>query len=482
MMIRHSGIACVLWAVPATVLCAVLAPRVAFGEEAQASPDAGAATSPEDSIPFTTAGPPPTGPGMGGEEPALPSRTTGVSVTDEGAIAIDVYGGVRDLYKIAVPLPGGLQGPALTVQSVASRDLELSSLFKVLDPRSFLADPDQTGFDVDAWRAVGAQGVIQGEVSKAGAKVRLELKLHETARGQAPVLARTYNGSDEDVRNEVHQFVNEVINYFTGEPGVFGSRILFSRYLGRGHKEIFSVEMDGSNLQGHTNNGSINVLPAWGPGGGGFYTSFVNGWAQVFRTGRREPVLGRSGLNMGVAVAPGGGQMAVVLSEDGNSDIYLANLDGSGLRNITNHPAIDVSPSWSPDGSQIAFVSNRHGSPQIFVMDAGGGGAHRVTYAGSYNQTPAWYPRGDTPLIAFTGADGGTYDIFTVNAGGGGITRLTQAQGRNSDPAWSPDGRLIAFWSSRGGIHLMTPEGLNQQLILRGHAETLRWGPVGLTR
>lgn len=464
------------------MLCAVLAPRAAVGEQAQASPDAGAAASPEDSIPFTTAAPPPAGPGTGAAEPALPSRAAGVGVTDEGAIAIDVYGGVRDLYKIAVPLPRGLQGPALTVQSVASRDLELSSLFKVLDPRSFLADPDQPGFDADAWRAVGAQGVIQGEVSKAGAKVRLELKLHETARGQAPVLARNYTGSEDDVRPMVHQFVNEVINYFTGEPGVFGSRILFSRYLGRQHKEIFSVEMDGSNLQGHTNNGSINVLPAWGPGGGIFYTSFVNGWAQVFRAGRREPILGRASLNMGVAVAPGGGRMAVVISEDGNSDIYLANLDGSGLRNLTNHPGIDVSPSWSPDGSQIAFVSNRHGSPQIFVMDANGGGARRVTFAGSYNQTPSWCPRADTPLIAFTGADGGTYDIFTVNAGGGGITRLTQAQGRNSDPTWSPDGRLIAFWSSRGGIHLMTPEGLNQQLILRGHAETLRWGTVGLTR
>jgi TolB protein len=489
-MRRRTDIGRSLSAFLVMLLGTALAPLSASGEQGQASPEPGqppagesSTASPEDAIPFSTAAPPPAIPEEGeAPEPALPARTAGVSTTEEGAIEIDVYGGVRDLYKIAVPLPGGLQGPASNVQSITTRDLELSSLFKVLDPRSFLADPDQGGFDVDAWRAVGAQGVVQGEVTKAGAKVRLEMKLHETARGQAPVLARNYTGSEDDLRGMVHQFVNELINYFTGEPGVFGSRILFARHLGRQHKEIFSVEMDGSNLQGHTNNGSINVLPAWGAGGGVFYTSFINGWAQVFRTGRRDPVLARSGLNMGVAVAPGGGRMAVVVSVEGNSDIYVGNLDGSGLRNLTNHPAIDVSPSWSPDGSQIAFVSNRHGSPQIFVMDAGGGGAHRVTFAGSYNQTPSWCPRADTPLIAFTGADGGTYDIFTVNTGGGGITRLTQAQGRNSDPAWSPDGRLIAFWSSRGGIHLMTPEGLNQQLILRGHAETLRWGTVGLAR
>jgi TolB protein len=381
-----------------------------------------------------------------------------------------------------VPRPSGDSAIGNSAQSIATRDLEISSLFKVLDPRSFLADEEGSGFDADAWRAVGAQGVVQGEAAVTGGKVQLSFKLFETARGTTPVLSKRYTGGQDEVRTMVHAFVNELIGYFTGEPGIFGSRIAFSRTIGRGHKEIFTVEMDGSNLQGMTSNGSINTMPAWIPGGGLFYTSFINGSAQLFRTGRKAPVLAEDGLNMGAAVAPGGGKMAVVLSRDGNSEIYLANLNGSGLRNLTKHPGIDVSPTWSPDGSEIAFVSNRHGSPQIFVMSSGGGAPRRITFAGAYNQTPSWCPRGDQPLIAFTGADGGTFDIFTVPSSGGNITRLTQAQGRNTDPAWSPDGRLIAFWSSRGGIHLMTSDGLNQQLIARGHAETLRWSAVGAAR
>lgn len=490
---RKYWILILAWVAPVIVFATALAPELAHGEQgepvATPEPEEESPTPPaegeEAEQPEAVEGPLPIPAEVESTEPALPERPAGgLSTTAEGAIEIDVYGGVRDLYKIAVPPALGQPGAAKQVQAITTNDLEISSLFKVLDPRSFLADPEEEGmgFDADAWRAVGAQGVVKSRVRITGSKVQLQMRLYETARGGRPVLARTYNGGQNELRSLVHRFVNELINYFTGEPGVFGSRILFSRAHTRRHKEIYSVEMDGSNLSGHTSNGSINVMPAWGPGGSIFYTSFVNGWAQLFRLGRREPVLGDAGLNMGAAVAPGGGRMAVVVSRDGNSDIYLANLDGSGLRNLTRHPSIDVSPTWSPDGSQIAFVSNRHGSPQIFVMDSSGGGPRRVTFAGSYNQTPSWCPRADTPLIAFTGADGGTFDVFTVNAGGGDISRLTQSQGRNTDPAWSPDGRLIAFWSSRGGIHLMTPEGLNQQLIARGHAETLRWGTVGIAR
>ena len=43
--------------------------------------------------------------------------------------------------------------------------------------------------------------------------------------------------------------------------------------------------------------------------------------------------------------------------------------DGSNLRNLTNDPARDFSPSWSPDGRHIAFVSDRDGNEEIYVME-----------------------------------------------------------------------------------------------------------------
>jgi hypothetical protein len=34
---------------------------------------------------------------------------------------------------------------------------------------------------------------------------------------------------------------------------------------------------------------------------------------------------------------------------------------------------------------------------------------------------------------------------------------------------------MLAFYSTRGGIYVSSPEGLNQNLIVPGVAETLRW-------
>ena len=204
-----------------------------------------------------------------------------------------------------------------------------------------------------------------------------------------------------------------------------------------------------------------------------FRAEFAN--LEAFETRVTAPyeVLRADGLVMGAAF--GGGRMAVVLTRDGNSEIYLGSPDGSNLRRLTNDPGADITPVWSPDGSKIAFVSDRSGGPQVYVMDAGGGGQRRVSFQGSYNTGPSWAP--DSQTIAYAGRTGGASDIYTVNLAGGAARRLTEGQGNNTDPTYSPDGRLIAFSSSRGGIFLMNQDGLNQQRILPGVAEGLRWEP-----
>lgn len=399
------------------------------------------------------------------QEEDLPARTP----------VIDVDSPERALYRIAVPnlLGDSRMGPQGA--EVLRNDFRLVSLFEVLEARSFLADLEAEGLGMSPgpWQAVGAQGVIKGQVTRQGNQITVEMRLYELARGTSPTLSRTYTGGAGELRQFMHDFANEVLRVLTGRAGAFGSRIAFARRRGPGRKDIMVASFDGESVSRVSSGNGVAMLPAFGPGGIWYSVLSENGMF-ITRTGTRErPLIGGDGLNMGVSVC--GNRVYFSSTRHGNSEIYSANLDGSDVRRLTNHPGIDVSPACGGPGGLIAFVSSRHGSPQIFTMNANGGNVTRVTYRGSHNQTPAWCPRADEgPLLAFTGRSG-NYDIFTVNLRTQEYTRLTQGQGENKDPAFSPDCRMVAFHSSRGGIFLSSPEGLNQNLVIPGHAETLRW-------
>ncbi|MFC1660194.1 prolyl oligopeptidase family serine peptidase [Gemmatimonadota bacterium] len=50
------------------------------------------------------------------------------------------------------------------------------------------------------------------------------------------------------------------------------------------------------------------------------------------------------------------------------SNLWIADTDGSRVRQLTNGTWSDFSPAWSPDGERIAFLSDRDGSTQIHVL------------------------------------------------------------------------------------------------------------------
>lgn len=183
-----------------------------------------------------------------------------------------------------------------------------------------------------------------------------------------------------------------------------------------------------------------------------------------------------------------------------NADIYGIRTDGSGLVNLTDHPAADNQPAWSPDGSQLAFRSNRDGDPEIYVMTAVDGRVTRLTFHPGLDGEPAWSPDGGR--IAFRRSEffgdfigpghpapssqPAPSAIWVMNADGSHPLRLTRnPEVRDVHPSWSPDGTRLVFErlnvnSSRVDLVMVDVDGNPERVITPwgGDPQAIRAGVI----
>jgi TolB protein len=145
------------------------------------------------------------------------------------------------------------------------------------------------------------------------------------------------------------------------------------------------------------------------------------------------------------------GRIAFVSTRDGNGngDIFVSDLAGDRVLNLTQDPAPDRHPSWSPDGSQIVFASRRNDNWDLYLMRADGSGLRRLTSDLGYEGEPEWSP--DGKQIAFSAMREQNLDIYTLDLASNEQRRITDHESADSQPTWSPDGKRIAFTSWRDG-------------------------------
>ncbi|MBI3180863.1 MAG: PD40 domain-containing protein [Myxococcales bacterium] len=366
-------------------------------------------------------------------------------------------------------------------------DFTACGLFQVLDRKSFLADTKEgvtaSSINFASWSNVGAEALVKAQLASDGESIRGDLRLFTVATGRED-LKTSESAPADQVRRLAHRLANAVYKHLTRETGPFESHLAWVKKTSQG-KDVYRSDWDG---RGATllASGGFNVLPALAPdGASAAFTSFRRGKPEIFlhRGGSSTPVVHAGRMATGVAFSPDGRRIAYSQADGESAQIWVAQVDGSNPRQVTNTPFfINSSPTWSPDGRRLAFVSNRGGSPQLYLQSADGSGeAKRLTFQGNYNQTPDWSPRAD--LIAFTARDErNAFDLFTVNVETGKVNRLTQDQGNNEEPSFSPNGRLIVFTSTRNGwpqLFVMMFDGNNQSPLPmeRGSHTTPDWGP-----
>jgi TolB protein len=141
----------------------------------------------------------------------------------------------------------------------------------------------------------------------------------------------------------------------------------------------------------------------------------------------------------------------------GGAKLFVSNLDGTDLRQLTSGPGDDEFPVWSFDGNHIAFVSTRSGSENVWVIRADGSEPRNLTKNTASNIHPAWSPDGKRIIFCSTLGGNGIYDLYVMNADGTGLVRRTDNElAWDTFPSFSPDGRKILF---RRLMRARTPEG-----------------------
>ena len=159
-----------------------------------------------------------------------------------------------------------------------------------------------------------------------------------------------------------------------------GARLLFNSARGAGSRpagasaawgqDIYSIGLDGQDLQRHTHCPVSCTYPALSPDG---------------RTLAYRESLPRPGLTQD-------GQAAAF-----DSEIMVADLSGGPARSISDSPAFDAWPAWSPDGQRLYFGSRRGAGPGlIFRADLNGGVVQPVTQTLYTDRFPAVSPDGRT--------------------------------------------------------------------------------------
>ncbi|HYF62426.1 MAG TPA: LpqB family beta-propeller domain-containing protein [Herpetosiphonaceae bacterium] len=94
--------------------------------------------------------------------------------------------------------------------------------------------------------------------------------------------------------------------------------------------------------------------------------------------------------NLFPRVSPDGSRVAFTSSRDGNSEVYVMNIDGTGQIRLTNSSAEDLAPSWRLDGAKIAFDSNRDGNWNVYSMNLDGTGQAQLTNNSSDDRWNIW--------------------------------------------------------------------------------------------
>lgn len=221
--------------------------------------------------------------------------------------------------------------------------------------------------------------------------------------------------------------------------------------------ELYSVGIDGSNLQRLTHALGYDAEGAYSP----------DGTKIVFASNRDAYSRELSDEE----------KARLEIDKQYFCDIYVMNADGTEVRRLTSTPGYDGGPFFSSDGTKICWrrFDEKGERAEIMVMNTDGSDQRQLTHLGAMSWAPFFHPSGEY-LIFTTNLHGfDNFELYLVRADGAGEpVRVTETEGFDGLPVFSPDGKTLSWTSTR------TPDKTSQIFLAEWNHETARRA-LGLT-
>lgn len=249
-----------------------------------------------------------------------------------------------------------------------------------------------------------------------------------------------------------------------------------------GDNEIYTVNANGSAPIRITTSAGEDRDPSWLPGAGRIafstnrdgnfeiYSMLFNGTGLVRLTNT-------SGLTFNSNIEPAwsfdGTKILFASNRVGNKfHIFSMNADGTGLTQLTTGSGNQNHPTWSPDGTKFAYSSDEDGRSQIYIANSDGTSPTRIsTTFNDADPNWGWVVTRTAGVvsyvnrIAFSSDRDGSREIYTENTDGSAITRLTISAADDTQPVWSADYNQV-FWTTQSRIVSPMPSTASASALL----------------
>ena len=213
-----------------------------------------------------------------------------------------------------------------------------------------------------------------------------------------------------------------------------------------GNPDLWFLNLETGRSKVFSNEQGLNIAGGFSPDGTKILMTLSRGKSpnlyirEVSGEHPAERLTHHFGADSTPTFSPDARQVAFVSDRSGNPQIHILDIPTKKITRLTRLNWCDA-PAWSPTGEWIAFAGRAHNKDKmdIFLVDITGSQLRQLTHGEGSNEDPAWSP--DGRFLAFSSTRGKRSQIWVMDADGSAPRLMADAPGSSVTPHWSPVGR-----------------------------------------